>query len=275
MATSFPGWLPPVFSTLGRVSPGLAARLAAELIMSPRGQNPPQEWELEPGIVAHRSTMLPAGIHALWWGESGPVVLAQHGWRGRPTQFRVLAEYLVPRGFQVVALTGPGHGLTPGRHATPRLVARAMLAASRDLPPVAAVVGHSMGGAAAGIALELGLPASRVVMIGSPSAVSGMIDGFAVGLALPSRALDRLRAIMRAHAGRPVEDFDLVMLGPRQTAAALIVHDEDDDVISVDESRRLAARWPGARTLYTRGRGHRELLKAPEVAEAVADFVSG
>lgn len=274
MAEDVPGWLRRCFGLAGRLSPRLAAFAADELMTRPRGRNPPQPWELEPDPLAPEALRLPGGLHALAWGNSGPVVLAAHGWRGRPTQFGRLAAALVPAGFRVVALDAPGHGLSPGHRATPRLVADALVQAAGALGDVRAVIGHSLGGAAAAIAIEFGLPARKLVLLGAPSRPSRMIAGFADRIGLPPRARRALDARFDAHAGRPVAQLDVVALVPRPDTAALVVHDQDDEVIPVAEAEALEAAWPQARFLYTAGLGHRGILADPEVVRAVTAFIA-
>ena len=273
VADEIPGWLRLVFGLTGRVAPGLAARAAAELLTRPRGRNPPQPWELAPERLPARNVELPGGLHALAWGETGPVVLAQHGWRGRPTQFGRMAEALVPLGYRVVAPDAPGHGRTPGPRATPRLVAESLVAAAAGLGEVHAVIGHSLGGAAAAIAFEFGLQAKRLVLIGSPSQPSRMIGRYADQTGLPGRARAALDRWFEAHAGRPVERLDPLALPPVAGVAALVIHDRGDDVIPVGEAELLERAWPGATFLYTSGLGHRELLADPGTVRAVVDFI--
>jgi pimeloyl-ACP methyl ester carboxylesterase len=275
MADSIPSWLPPAFGLVGRVAPNLAARVAAELLTRPGGRNPPQPWELAPSPLAPRRQTLQSGLEALVWGEYGPFVLAQHGWRGRPTQFGRIAEMLAPRGFRLVALDAPGHGRSPGRRATPRLLADTLVAAADSLGGVHGVIGHSLGGAAAAIALEFGLGASRLVLLGAPSRPSRMIAAHAdrIGLSWTARqALDRW---FDAHAGRPVEQLDLVALLLPSGVEALVVHDRDDEVIPVAEARLLEPAWPRASFHYTSGLGHRDLLADPAVVASVVAFVAG
>lgn len=274
MADDLPAWLPPLLAFTGRLAPGLAARAAAGLLTRPGGSNPPRPWELEPGTISPRRVELGGGLRALAWGETGEVVLAQHGWRGRPTQFCRLAAALVPRGYRLVALHGPGHGVTPGRRATPRVLADALCDAASELGGAHAVVGHSIGGAAAGVALEFGLPARRLVLVASPPRVSRMISGLAGRLGLPPAARRELDAWFDRHAGRPVAELDLVSLALPARVEALVVHDRDDEVIPVGEAERLESTWPQARFLYTHGLGHRDLLADADVVEAIADFVA-
>jgi pimeloyl-ACP methyl ester carboxylesterase len=272
MASTFPAWMPPLFGAVGGVAPSLAARVAAELLSRPGGRNPPQPWEHEPGPRLARLD-LACGLHALSWGERGPVVLAQHGWRGRPTQFVRFAAALVPLGYRVVALDAPGHGVSPGRRLSTRILADLLRVAADELGGVHAVIGHSFGGAAAGVAMDEGLRAKRLVLIGSPTRVSAMIAGLSAEMGLPAGAQAALARLFEAHARRPLPELDLVSLGEQVAARALVVHDEDDDVVPVSQARDLEQAWPAAQRLYTRGLGHREVLAAPAVVESVCAFV--
>lgn len=274
MTDKVPPWLRAMFAVAGRVAPRLAAGAAADLLTRPRGRNPPQAWEHAPLRLPAAPLELPGGLHALDWGGDGPVVLAQHGWRGRPTQFGMIAEALLPLGFRVVALDAPGHGRSAGRRATPRRVADAIVAAAAALGGIHAVVGHSLGGAAAVIAIELGLRTRRAVLLGSPSRPSRMIASYAdrLGLAPPARrALDRW---FDRHAGRPAAELDPAMLALAAGVEVLVIHDRDDGIIPVAEAELLERAWPGARFLYTAGLGHRELLADAGVVAAVAAFVA-
>ncbi|MBX3703657.1 MAG: hypothetical protein KF822_07780, partial [Steroidobacteraceae bacterium] len=82
MADYTPLWLPPLLKLTAAVAPPLAARIMGELISRPRGRNPTQPFELvKPD--AERELELRPGLFALVTGDSGPAVLALHGWRGR------------------------------------------------------------------------------------------------------------------------------------------------------------------------------------------------
>jgi len=272
--------IPPVllragFGLYGRLAPRQAARAAAGLLTRPRGRNPPQPWEHEPTQPLAEQVVLPGDLHALQWGSAGPVVLGLHGWRGRPTQLGRLAESLVAAGFRVVALDAPGHGRSRGPAATPRLLADALVEAGSALGEVHALIGHSLGGAAAPIAMELGLRVRRLVMIGSPARPSRLIAWYADQLGLPERARHRLDEWFDAHAGRPAALLDPVALTPPAETSIMVVHDEDDEIIPVADARLLEAAWPPAQMLYTRGLGHRNLLSDPEVVAAVHAFIAG
>jgi len=281
MSINVPKWVPPTLGFASRVAPATTARLVGQLVLRPR-QNRPQAWEtgpLDAGETAPRELTLANGLAALCWEpaapDDAPWVFAQHGWEGRPTQFRPLAGALTARGFRVLAIEGPGHGRSPGRQASPWLFAQALLAAQAEFGPPAAVVGHSLGGGAVPIALAHGLLAPRVATLGAPAAMSEITENFMAAVGLGSTAKRELRRLMDAHAGRPMRELDpelLVASAAMSPVAALLVHCVDDVVVAPEQGRRLAQAWPGAVLLETRGLGHRNVLRDPATVQAVVDF---
>ena len=253
--------------------PRLAARAAAELVSRPRGRNPTQPWEIGSGPAAREIELRP-GLYARAWGDSGPLVLALHGWRGRPTQFRLLAEALLTRGLRTIALDAPGHGRTEGKHATPRILGELLIEVTRIAGPAHAVVGHSFGGAAIGAALALGLATSRVVFVSSPTHVNRVPFAHARDFGLPARAMPHFARLLDQHAGRPITELDLVSIGPHCGMPALLVHDRGDAVIPYSDAEDLAAAWPLLRVMTTEGLGHRDVLADAAVVRTIADFVA-
>lgn len=244
----------------------------AELVSRPRGRNPTQPWELAPGLASREIELRP-GLFARAWGESGPLVLALHGWRGRTTQFNPLATALGARGFRMIALDLPGHGRSAGERATPRILADLLNEVTQITGPVHAAVGHSFGGAAIGAALACGFRASRLVLVSSPTRVSRLPFIYAKALGLPPRAMTHFAKILDGMAGRPVAELDLVSSGPKCGIPALLVHDRGDAVIPYRDAEVLAAAWPALKTISTDGLGHRDILADAAVVKAIVDFI--
>jgi pimeloyl-ACP methyl ester carboxylesterase len=259
------------FGVLGRVSPGWAARLADRLFSTPR-RLPRRPWEEELRRGGSRLT-LAGGLSATAWGD-GPVVLLLHGWEGRGTQLGSFVEPLVGAGRRVVALDGPAHGDSPGSTADPMVFADALLHAATELGPLEAVIGHSMGAAATGLAVARGLRVDRVVLIAGPSSFAGVVKRFEAAIGLPPRAALRLRARLERRAGAPAAALDVARLGRSMRMPALIVHDPDDAEIPFSEAEAIARSWPGARLHRTSGLGHRRLLRDPATVDAVVAFVT-
>ncbi|OOV95695.1 MULTISPECIES: alpha/beta fold hydrolase [unclassified Pseudomonas] len=264
------GWIRSVNGTLGHVAPQLIARKMRQVFMTPR-ERPPRAWELPLLARAERIT-LRFGLSALRWGE-GPTVLLMHGWEGRPTQFASLIEALVAAGYTVVALDGPAHGRSPGNEAHVVLFARAMLEAAAELPPLRAVIGHSMGGASAMLAVQLGLRTETLVSISAPARILDLLRGFARYMGLPPRARSAFiheveqKVGMRA-AALDVAHYQLDMPG-------LIVHAEDDHFVAVQESELIHQAWFDSRLLRLEEGGHQRVLADPRVIDGVLSLVTG
>jgi pimeloyl-ACP methyl ester carboxylesterase len=267
-----PYYAPLFLGLYGRIAPKQAARLLANLIARPGGQNPTQPWELASG-TAGKAIELRTGLHARSWGETGPLVLALHGWRGRTTQFRPLAALLLERGIRTVAVELPGHGISVGDSASPRLIGELLIEIERITGPVHTAIGHSFGGAALGAGLVYGFRSQRLVIVSSPTRVSRIPILLAKSAGLPATAMAEFQKLLDRDAGRPSAELDLVSAAPKSGIPGLLIHDLQDAVIPYVEAEALANAWPGLKMMTTSGKGHRDILSAPEVLRTIVDFV--
>ncbi|PWB35886.1 alpha/beta hydrolase [Pseudomonas sp. SDI] len=257
-------WIRGVNGTLGHLLPERVARKMRRAFMTPRTL-PPRDWELPLLARAERIT-LRFGLSALRWGQ-GPTVLLMHGWEGRPTQFAKLIETLVDAGYTAVSLEGPAHGRSPGNQANVVLFARALLEAAAELPPLKAVIGHSMGGASVLLALQWGLRADAVVSIAAPARLIGVLRGFAHHLGLPARARAAFIRQIEREVGVPIMRLDVT--GYQLEMPGLIVHAEDDRLVPAGEARIIHDAWFDSRLLMLQEGGHQRVLADPLVIDGV------
>ncbi|MFV3333599.1 alpha/beta fold hydrolase [Pseudomonas sp. NY15437] len=257
-------------ATLGRVAPTWAARRMQELFVTPN-QHAPRDWEL-PLLGSSERVTLRFGLSALRWGE-GPAVLLMHGWEGRPTQFAALIEKLVGAGYGVIALDGPGHGRSPGRDADLVLFARALLEAAGELPPLRAVIGHSMGGASALLATQMGLRTETLVTIGAPSNVLGVLRGFARMVGLPAEARSRFIRMIEGRTGIAAKQLDVARY--RLDMPGLVVHAADDRYVRASEAEAIHQAWPRSRLLRLPDGGHHRVLADARVTDAILELLEG
>lgn len=262
-------WIRGVNGTLGHLAPEHVAGKMRRAFMSPRTL-PPREWELPLLARAERIT-LRFGLSALRWGQ-GPTVLLMHGWEGRPTQFAALIETLVAAGHTVVSLEGPGHGRSPGHQAHVVLFARALLEAAAELPPLRAVIGHSMGGASVLLALQWGLRAEAAVSIAAPARLLGVMRGFARHLGLPARARAAFIRQVERDIGVQIERLDVT--GYQLDLPGLVVHASDDVLVPAGESQVIHKAWFDSRLLLLEEGGHVRVLADPRLGEAVLELLT-
>jgi len=262
-------WIRGVNGTLGRLAPEHIAGKMRRAFMTPRNL-PPRQWELPLLATAERIT-LRFGLSALRWGQ-GPTVLMMHGWEGRPTQFAALIEALVAAGHTVVSLEGPAHGRSPGRQAHVALFARALLEAAAELPPLRAVIGHSMGGASVLLALQWGLRTEAAVSIAAPAQLLGVLRGFAQRLGMPARAQAAFIRQVEQDVGLQVARLDVN--GYQLELPGLIVHASDDPLVAASEAQLIHKAWFDSRLLMLEEGGHQRVLADPLLVEGVLELLA-
>ncbi len=216
---------------------------------------------------------LVAGMAATAWGE-GPIVLLAHGWNSRATHWGSYIEALVVAGFRVVAVDAPGHGDSPGERCHVLEFGRQLVAASRELGPLAGVVAHSFGAGATVLALDRGLRADRVVLLSGPASLLGVVERWAQAHGLTDAELPTFLNRVEHFVGEPIADLDLIRTVATLDQPVLIVHDRTDDEVPPTEGQAIATAWPGARLLLTDRFGHRRIVIAREVVRAVVDFLT-
>ncbi|MBT2373188.1 alpha/beta fold hydrolase [Pseudomonas fluorescens] len=263
-------WVRGVNGTLGRLAPQAVANKMLRVFMTPRN-HPPRDWEL-PLLAQSERMTLRFGLSALRWGQ-GPTVLLMHGWEGRPTQFASLITALVDAGYSVIALEGPAHGRSPGHEAHVLLFARAMLEAAAELPPLHAVVGHSMGGASAMLAVQLGLRTEALVSIAAPSRFLDVLRGFAGVVGLPARARSAFIRQVESTLGMPLKHLDVAHY--QMNMPGLIVHAEDDTFVPVKAAQMIHEAWFDSRLMRLEQGGHQKVLADPRVIEGVLALLAG
>jgi pimeloyl-ACP methyl ester carboxylesterase len=259
-------------SLLGRVLPGAAAAAAERLFFTPPPASragvvlPPGARPLDVRVDGRR-------VAAWRWGK-GPVVVLVHGWGGRAAQFAPLVAPLTARGFTAVAFDAPGHGTTSaGRSSMPEF-ARTLRAVADVVGAPHAVVGHSLGAAAAAFAVNAGLRPARLVLVAPAADPAVWTRVFAARLGLGDEVMRRMRARSEERLGFRWSDLPLPLLLRSYTGELFVVHDRDDREVPWTEGRAVAEAVPGARMLLTGGLGHRRVLRDPEVVSRTAAFVA-
>ena len=203
--------------------------------------------------------------------EAGPRILALHGWNGRASMLRKLAEALAVDGWRVLVPDLPGHGDSDGTRYSFYDLGRAV-AELFDGQSFDAVIGHSAGGLIAALALSHGLNATAFVPVGSPVSLSGLLRAYVEITQMPARSLPHIERYYARRYGMPPETVgpDLIAGLP---VRMLVVHEQSDWQVGAENARGLAAAKPGAELLITTGFTHLSVVNAPPVVRAIAAFL--
>jgi pimeloyl-ACP methyl ester carboxylesterase len=258
----------------GSVAPRSAERFAAWRFFRPaRGRHP--QAPAVPGWVARQFQVRTSGslLTAWSWG-SGPTVMLVHGWNGSAAQLSGFVGPLLRRGFRVVAYDQPGHGHSLGRFASLPLFIESTRAVAAICGPVEAVVGHSLGGTGAALALAEEPFARRAVLLAAPAQIQYFAHAFTRMLGLPPQRAPGLLARIEQRVRRSADSFDLFRLAAGMQIPLLVMHDAKDREVPFEHGLGVAAAWPGAQFERLERLGHTRLLTDPAVIQRVVDFVS-
>jgi pimeloyl-ACP methyl ester carboxylesterase len=269
-----------LFSVLEKIAPRPGAVLAERLWCAiPKSARPVAADPGERFTVRVNDT----NVVAEAWGQ-GPAVYLMHGWGGNRRQLDGFVAPLVASGYRVISFDAPSHGESGPGAFGPR---RGLLTEFSDTlaatvavaGPAHGVIGHSLGGAAAALAILDGLPVERAVFISAMADPSPYTVEFAQWLGFGERIRLGFLRRLENRVGRPFSDFD-VLSRVRETEVTplpplLVVHDRKDREVYYRDAQELEMAWPGADLVTTVGLGHRRILSDPAVIDRVVRVLAG
>jgi pimeloyl-ACP methyl ester carboxylesterase len=257
--------------------PELAGELAERLFLTPPRARDAAAAALDliearSSIVEHKGRSI---VTWRWGSRDAPGVLLAHGWGGHAAQMRGFVFPLLSAGYRVIAYDQPAHGVSEGKLTGLPDFADVLAEVAWHHGEVEGVIGHSMGGAGAALAIARGLRVRRVVTIGASLDVSFFSQQFARWYWIPRRVLAAMQAAVEERFGVRWADLDMAKLAPRLSTPALMIHDRRDRLVPWRHGASFARGWPGARLFSTRGLGHRRILQDDGVISLATQFVSG
>jgi len=209
----------------------------------------------------------------------GQHVLVVHGYRSRSDHMIALADALVTAGHTVVCLDLPGHGASTGRTLHLGKAVEAIDAAWRQHGPFDAFIGHSFGGpsvmaAAAGSILHVPQRRpDRIVTIAAPSDMADVFRWVGKLMGLGAAAQNAFERQVLRFSGRPLSEFRVDRMMHDVCIRTLVIHAEDDKEVAFSNAEAIARIGPHARLVKANGFGHRRIVSAEPVTQAVVEFL--
>lgn len=261
-----------------QVAPDATARRAARLLCTPFAAGRVRARNADDGGAVH-SEMTVAGhrVAIYQWGDPAtqPRVLLAHGWSSYALRFVPWVHALRNAGYAVIGFDQPGHGRSDAGLSTMACFARTLLAVAKQFGPFEAIVAHSMGGAAAMLALADGAAAKRVVLIAPAADPDAATTRFAHKVGLVNGIVPRIQRVLENHEGVSVRELTMHVRAPSLAAPALVIHDLADREVPWEEGESYARHWPGARLLSTQGLGHSRIVNDAATIDAGLRFLRG
>lgn len=266
------------FRLLQPIGPGLAARLALKIFLTPPATRA-SRWErkFEQEGTLDFVTIGNKRLRVLTHGTGDKTVLLVHGWGSRGTHLGSYADALSKQGYRVCTMDGPAHGQSTGKGTDMMEFAQAIAAVSAHVGGVDIVVGHSFGAACTLLSISrFGLAATKLVLISCFSDAVFITDSFARFFRIKASVIHAMRVrLERRHRNawrwdqiapaRLIRGFDRPIL---------LIHDEDDDEVPFRQAQELHSNHIDARLFSTRKQGHRKILRDKTGIAATLAFLN-
>lgn len=212
----------------------------------------------------------------VWRWGSGPAVIFVHGWNGRGIQFLPFFSSIHKAGLSVIAFDGPGHGESEGRTSSYFQMSETLRALVHDrrIGDIYGFVGHSFGAGAVINTLhkeQLDIPS---VWIAPSLKLKELLEQAFSLHGIPLHIFWKLIAEYEEKYPYKLDEDNPIQLLTRRDMKALIIHDKDDRVIPLSDSREVADRYDGIRLETTKGLGHRRILKDADVIEKTVCYLN-
>ncbi len=173
----------------------------------------------------------------------------------------------------MVAFDQAGHGNSGGHRTTLQDFACHLPAVGQHYGPAAAVLGHSLGGAAAAVALARGLAAEHAILIAPAADPLAAMERFSRFVWLSVHFGRRLAMSYERETRVPIDDLQAHRNAPLIGHPAMMVHDVEAPEVPWSEGERYARLRHGARMLSTRGYGHNRIAEHPQVIADALRFL--
>lgn len=256
------------------VYPPAAVKMAKKFFFTPlRFTRPEREFKSAEQAQKQELMLGKKRITVYSWGKGDKKILLVHGWAGRATQFFKVKNFLLSRGFQVVAFDAPAHGDNTDVEQTHMLeFVDSIERVNMTFGPFYGAVGHSLGGLAILNAYNKGFKVDKIAVVAAPCSIGNIVRDFTRRIGAGERTEKGLIAHLIATYEVPLEHYSGGEQSPTIKANGLIVHDVHDHDVSVEEGRALHKAWKGSKLHVTKRLGHRRILLDKDAVVTIADF---
>lgn len=254
----------------------LTTLFAAKLFTTPiKHKVPKREHAMERESIQKTITIpkINKEIVVYEYGKSDKKILLVHGWSGRGTQLVKIADELLKNGFMTISFDAPAHGKSKGNSSIMIEFIASILEIEKQYGPFEFAIGHSLGGMSVLNAIKQNLQVKKAVIIGSGDIIQDIIDDFIYKLQLKPQYGIKLRNHFETKFGGKMDDYSAYMAAKKIQIPVLIIHDKEDDDVSIKAAYNIHEYLQGSELVITKGLGHRKILGDDGVIKKIIEFI--
>lgn len=261
---------------LEAISSKLTVLFAAKLFTTPIKHKIPKREYLMDQNSTQNTVFIPSiqkEIVLYHYGNSTKKVLLVHGWSGRGTQLVKIADEMLKLGYMTLSFDAPAHGKSKGNSSIMTEFIASILEIDKQYGPFEFAIGHSLGGMSVLNAIKQNLQVKKAVIIGSGDIIQDIIDDFIGKLKLKPEYGVKLKDHFEAKFGGKMNDYSAYKAAEKIEIPFLIVHDKDDEDVSVKAAYHIQKHLKNSEIMITEGLGHRKILGDDTVIQKIIEFI--
>ena len=261
---------------LSILSSKLTTLFAAKLFTTPiKHKIPKREHAMERESAQKKITVteIKKEIVVYEYGNSEKKILLVHGWSGRGTQLVKIADELLKMGYMTISFDAPAHGKSKGNSSIMTEFIASILELEKQYGPFEFAIGHSLGGMSVLNAIKQNLQVEKAVIIGSGDIIQDIIDDFICKLEINPEYGIKLRNHFETKFGGKMDDYSAYKAAEKIEIPILIIHDKDDDDVSVKAAYNIQKHLKNSEIMITEGLGHRKILGDDNVIKKIIEFL--
>jgi pimeloyl-ACP methyl ester carboxylesterase len=211
-------------------------------------------------------------IQTYIWKGNDTIIMLIHGWESNSSRWKKMLPYLLESGSTVIAVDGPGQGLSSGKEFTVPKYAEFIDIATKKYSPHY-LIGHSLGGKTSLFyQYKYQNPSiQKMVILGAPSDFLIILDNFIALLSLNKKVERALKDKYNEMLNIDLAQFSSEQFVTKIKVPGFLVHDIEDTVVLFSEANKIANAWNGVQFEKTRGLGHK--LHDADLYEKVSTFL--
>ena len=270
------------FSTIGKLSPAMAGKLAFNLFSTPY----PKYKKTKAPAIFHQAKQLELtvssgitikGYEWIPTNCNGKTVLICHGYASYFYKFEKYVQPLLKNGFRVIGFDAPGHGQSQGKYINIIVYKNAIEHIINKYGPIDHFMGHSLGAITlAMVAEEITNPEQhKFVLIAPATKTTTTFANYFSMMRFSEPVIQAFYNELRKLSTKPISFFEADRAIENYKGQVLWVHDEGDRVCPYSDLKNFQKNaGQNIKFLITKGLGHNKVYKTPEIVDQIVAFLS-
>jgi len=211
-------------------------------------------------------------VQTYCWPGDNTTVLLMHGWESNSFRWHKLIPVLQKEGYNIIAFDAPAHGNTSGKILNAPLYSSCAQFIIEKFKPNY-IIGHSFGGMTLlyNQFIHQNPGVKKIITLGAPAELADVMRQFQALLGLSTRVMKGLDDCFLQQFGFNFADFSSIKFAQSITTTGLLIHDELDNVASINCSEQVHASWKNSTLIKTKGLGHS--LSGKKVRDQIVSFL--